>query len=60
MSGYFIGLNEFQVSALVVVLFLAEMNGCYALDPCKKRVIVYLKLISFSGCPNPQGYFYQL
>jgi len=44
MSGYFIGLNEFQVSALVVVLVLAEMNGCYALDPCKKRGDSILKI----------------
>jgi hypothetical protein len=30
-----------------------ELNVCYALDPCRKWLLVCFKLISFSGCPNP-------
>jgi hypothetical protein len=33
--------------------FCLELNVCYALDPCRKWLLVCFKLISFSGCPNP-------
>jgi len=58
--SYFINWDDFGVSALAAVLVLLELNVCYALDPCKKWLLVCFKLISFSGCPNPPAVLHRL